>query len=61
MRTGAANRRLYLFLAALTAFFGDSNNVAQFFQITCDALAAVIIFLIGLISEQITALMYGKS
>ncbi|MEK6283082.1 MAG: glycosyltransferase family 39 protein [Acidobacteriota bacterium] len=35
-------------LAFLNALFGDSNNVVQFFQITCDALAAFIIFLIAI-------------
>lgn len=35
-------------LAILNAVFGDSDNVIQFFQITCDALAAVVIFLIAI-------------
>ena len=35
-------------LAFLSALFGDSYNVIQFFQITCDALAAVVVFLIAI-------------
>ena len=35
-------------LAFLSSVFGGSNNVIQFFQITCDALAAVVIFLIAI-------------
>lgn len=34
--------------AALAGVFGDSDTVVQVFQITCDALAAVIIFLIAI-------------
>ena len=35
-------------LAFLSSFFGDSNNVRQLFQISCDALGAVVIFLIAI-------------
>jgi dolichyl-phosphate-mannose-protein mannosyltransferase len=35
-------------LAFLSAILGDSNNVIQLFQMTCDALAAVVIFLIAI-------------
>lgn len=35
-------------LAILHAVFGESNNVVQFFQITCDAFAAVVVFLIAI-------------
>lgn len=37
-----------IILAALSAVFGDSRNVIQFFQITCDALGAVVLFLIAI-------------
>ncbi len=35
-------------LAILNAAFGDANKVIQIFQITCDAFAAVVIFLIAI-------------
>ncbi len=34
--------------AVLAGVFGDSDTAVQFFQITCDALAAVVIFLIAI-------------
>jgi hypothetical protein len=37
-----------ILLAFLSSVFGGSNNVIQLFQITCDALAAVVVFLIAI-------------